>query len=341
MHIARYLIPTLIVFSLPVTASQTDSDRDGLEDRLEQMLLEKFAPALMMSEKDCDRLPAEFQPGKEAPQLLAKNGTVYGQVFPAELPGRIGAFIEIHYYHLWNSDCGLNGHPLDTEHVSALLSAGSTADPVSLWKAEYWYAAAHEDTVCDASHAAKSSFVGSESRGPTVWVSSGKHASFLDRGLCGGSCGADDCSAMKPVRISKLVNLGEPGAPMNGALWTQWSGWPLASKMRTDFPETLLEDLDSAEHAATIPANGALPPVKGTIHAGSSTAEAVAATGNKTGAAVTSTGGAVGTSLDKSKHGTGNFLGRAAGGVWRALSVWPGKHGEDEEPQAETDPDHK
>jgi hypothetical protein len=341
MNIARYLLPALIVFSLPAMASQEDSDGDGLGDRFEQLLLERFAPELMLSARECDGLPAEFQPGKEAPVLLAKNGTVYGQVFPIDLRGRSGAFIEIHYYHLWNSDCGLNGHALDVEHVSALLSAESITAPVPEWDARYWYAAVHEDTICDASHAVRSSFAGSGSRGPSLSISSGKHASFLDRKLCGGGCGADDCREMKPVRISKLVNLGEPGAPMNETCWAQWPGWNLSSKMKTDFPEALLARLDSIEYPAVIPANGALPPIKGTIHAGSSTAEAVAATNNKTGAAVVSTGGAVGTSLDKSKRETGNFVERAARGFWKALSMGSREDRVEKEPQLEIDPDRR
>ena len=73
-----------------------------------------------------------------------ENGTIYGQAFPrAGNPNQV----ELHYYHLWRVDCGEMGHNLDTEHVSALLGRGQT----SKWKALYWYAAAHEETVCDAS----------------------------------------------------------------------------------------------------------------------------------------------------------------------------------------------
>lgn len=338
MTIVRYLIPIIIIVHLPATAFPWDSDGDGLEDRFEQLLLERFAPELMLSVRECDSLPAEFHPGKEAPLLLAKNATIYGQVFPTHPTGRRGAFIEVHYYHLWNSDCGLNGHALDAEHVSALLSAESIADPALLWKAEYWYAAAHEDTVCDTSHAVKAGFVGAEPPGAKIWISSGKHASFLDRSLCGGSCGADDCSEMNRVKISKLVNLGEPGSPMNGSFWTRWPGWPLASKMKTDFPETLLAHLDSADGSVTVPANDANAPVKATIHTGSSTAEAMMATNGKTGSAVSSTGGAIRTSLDRSKQETGNFLARAARGVWNTLGGGAAGDREGNEPQAEAAP---
>jgi hypothetical protein len=320
MSIAQYLFLIPFVFNLSAIPFHSDMDSDGLNDKFEQLLLEKFVPTWMLSEKECDSLPAEFHPGNQAPQLLAKNGTIYGQVFPINLHGRSGAYIEIHHYHLWSRDCGLNGHPLDAEHVSVLLSADALVDSVSEWNAEYWYAAAHEDTVCDASHAARSSSLNTVQRGPTVWISAGKHASFLDKSLCGSGCGGDDCSEMSPIKITKIVNLGEPGAPMNGVLWTQWSGWPLAAKMEPDFSETALAKLDAADQTEMIPVNDSRSSVKITVLVGTSSAEAMIGTNNKTGAALSSASNAVGTSLNKSKDRTGNFLIRAARGVWEALA---------------------
>ena len=320
MHIVQYLCLITFVFNLTAIPHDSDIDNDGLDDQFEQLLLETFVPTWMVSEKECDGLPAEFDPGKQVPQLLAKNGTIYGQVFPLDLSGRSGVYIEVHYCHLWNSDCGFNGHPLDAEHVSVLLSADTLVDSVSEWNAEYWYAAAHEDTACDTSHAARSSSLNAVRRGPTVWISAGKHASFLDKSVCAGGCGSDDCSEMNPVEISRIVNLGEPGAPMNGVSWAQWSGWPLAAKMETDFPETVLTKLDTAESPPMIPVNDSNTPVKTTILVGSATAEAMIGTNKKTGAALSSASSAVGTSLSESKDSTGNFLIRAARSVRKALA---------------------
>jgi hypothetical protein len=312
-----FLIPLLL--NLPAVPHDSDIDSDGLDDQFEQLVLERFVPTWMLSAKECDGLPAEFQPDNQAPQLMAKNGTIYGQVFPTDLSGGSGVYIEAHYYHLWNRDCGLNGHALDVEHVSVLLSAEALEDSISEWKSEYWYAAAHEDTACDASHAAKSSSLNAERRGPTVWISAGKHASYLEKSLCDGGCGCDDCSEMIPVETSKIINLGEPGAPMNGASWAQWSGWPLGAKMETDFPETVLAKLYAAERPEVIPVNDSRSPVKKTILVGTSSAGAMIGTNSKTSAALSSASGAVGKSLDKSKDSTGNFLSRAARSVWRLV----------------------
>lgn len=332
MILALYFLLLPFSFNATTNLSQEDIDCDGIDDMLEQSLLEKFSPEFMLSTEECDELPSEFIPGGKAPQLSAKNGTIYGQVFPAEFPGKPGVFIEIHYYHLWNRDCGHNGHPLDAEHVSVLLSAETLSDTADAWKAEYWYAAAHEDTVCDSSHGSGSSLINAERQGPIVWISDGKHASFLDRTLCGSGCGGDDCSRMQSMKISKLINLGEPGMPMNGTSWVEWQGWPLADKMQTDFPENVLAKLKVAEQPGMTPLNDSQASVKGTILISNATAGALGSTNRKTGTALSKASGTVGKSLNASKTGTGNSLVRAFRAVWRALGG-----GAEEKPE-ETEP---
>jgi hypothetical protein len=215
-------------------AGSADLDHDGLSDEFEQSLLAKFAPVFHVSANDCAGLPAEFTPDSVRPVAAAVNGTIYGQVF------RSGPYIEIHYYHLWARDCGSLGHALDAEHVSGLLSGGD--DPRAL----YWFAAAHQATVCELNSAASASALHAEEHGPEVWISEGKHASFLTSKLCGKGCGADSCKLTKRLEPGRIVNIGEPGAPMNGAVWVNSPAWPMASKMTTDFAAARLEALQAS-----------------------------------------------------------------------------------------------
>jgi len=105
------------------------------------------------------------------------------------------------------------------------------------WKAVYWYAAAHEDTVCDVSQIARAATLNSEDHGATIWISPGKHASYLNETLCHGGCGADRCENMVPLRTTALINLGEPSYPMNGSIFISSSEWPLTAKMsNSNFP---------------------------------------------------------------------------------------------------------
>ena len=216
-----------------------DLDRDGLSDDFEDALLTKFVPALRISADECDGLPAEFQPGSLRPKVIAKSGTIYGQVF------RAGEFLEIHYYHLWSRDCGRKGHPLDAEHVSALLREDGPPESVSAWTPIYWYAAAHEDTLCDSSNGAMAGVLPATDRGASVWISRGKHASFLSAEACARGCGADRCDRATLLSPSKILNIGEPGAPLNGALWAASEHWPLAAKMKSDFNEAVLGQLSA------------------------------------------------------------------------------------------------
>jgi len=184
----------------------------------------------MVAVGDCDVLPSEFRPSSQEPRAVAKNGTIYGQVFPR------GEFIEIHYYHLWSRDCGRRGHALDVEYVSALIRAG---------KAAYWYASAHQDTVCDVRNGARASQLQAEEHGPLVWISRGKHASYLSYDLCNRGCGADRCDRAEPFTPANLINIGEPGVPLNGAIWAASRVWALAPKMKTDFDASTLAVLDN------------------------------------------------------------------------------------------------
>src|SRR5689334_19512847 len=112
MH--RMKIGLTIIFSLllPAAAGAQDLDHDGLADPFEQQILVKFLPEFRISTDDCDGSPAEFVPGASTPVPLAKNGTIYGQVFRHRGDGSTSAALEVHYYHLWTRDCGRLGHAL-------------------------------------------------------------------------------------------------------------------------------------------------------------------------------------------------------------------------------------
>ncbi len=230
----RTALAFLALLACLAFAGSLDQDHDGLSDTFEQTLLQQFAPVFHVSASDCAGLPAEFTPGSTQPVALAANGTIYGQVF------RSGPYIEVHYYHLWATDCGSLGHPLDAEHVSALLSAGDTP------RALYWFAAAHQATLCELNSASSAAALHAEEHGPEVWVSEGKHASFLTSELCGQGCGADSCRLTKLLEPPRIVNIGEPGAPMNGATWVNSPAWPMASKMTSDFDPAKLSAVDAA-----------------------------------------------------------------------------------------------
>lgn len=296
-------------------AQAPDTDRDGLSDAQEQALLEKFRPTFFISATDCALRPARFKPGQEVPESTVKDGTIYGQVSRVVNSNRI----EIHYYTLWDQDCGRNGHPLDVEHVSTLVVYDSAEQPRAL----YWYAGAHEKTACNISSGARAEALGAEEHGPIVWSSKAKHALYLRKGMCGHGCGADTCEDdVELPRHGDVINIGELDAPMNGAEWTRSKHWVLSEKMGTDFPPDTIARLDatSGETVLTIGGNSTF---RGTI-AVSDTVLGGATTGAEhTGAALGTANTQTSKGLGTATRATGRSLKKAWNAVFRKKSPDP------------------
>jgi len=295
----------------------SDADRDGIDDVLEASLLERFRPVFMVGSRDCDQLPAEFTAATPAPHLIARNATIYGQVFRRGSDAGV-ELAEIHYYHLWGRDCGKHGHDLDAEHVAVLIAAPAIVAPAPQWTARTWYAAAHEDTVCDVSSYVPAERLGASERGATVWISNGKHASYLSPEDCRAGCGGDHCEAMVAIPPTVVVNLGEPGRPMNGAEWTASPNWPLQRKMQTNFPDALL-----VAGAAPLAQPMSQRAMRGVIGRSASVEE-------HTGDALGTAGQHAGRGVDVGKKKTGNSIKRALGATGRFLGVVPKEKGKDE-----------
>ncbi|MCC6265208.1 MAG: hypothetical protein IT169_16660 [Bryobacterales bacterium] len=314
--------------------SSADLDLDTLPDAFEQALLERFLPRFFVSRNECAELPAEFAADEPEPRAVAANGAIYGQAFP--LSGAEGVSVELHYFHLWTTDCGRWGHPLDAEHVSVLLTAPQgdappSATPVEEWRARYWYAAAHEDTVCDVSHGAHAQALGAERHGAKIWISRAKHASYLSRERCKFGCGGDECKKPKEIDVPRVINLGEKGRPLNGARFTASSRWPLEQKLGSDFNAAVRQQLAGASPKKIVAVNSALPPVRATILAGEEilsgagtgkrhTDEALKTGTDATGNALKTGHEATAGALKTSQEATGNALGRAFRATKRFLT---------------------
>ena len=263
----------------------------------------------MVGRRDCSNLPAEFQPGVRVPTVLQENGTIYGQVFPSKSSSKDHAEAELHFYHLWRRDCGPHGHHLDTEHVGVLVRASGGPDGPVRWKALYWYAAAHEDTVCDVSQISRAATLNAEEHGAKVWISPGKHASYLNEGLCHGGCGADKCVDMVALPQGKIINLGEADHPMNGSVFIASAEWPLARKMSSsNFQAEPIARLERLPNTDIAWSNAGRHPAQQIISASSSTGEAVAESGYLTASALSTAGGSTDTAVTIARGSTGNAL---------------------------------
>lgn len=298
-----------------------DADRDSLPDVFEQAILSKFLPRFQVSPKDCDGAPAEFEQGHPHPQVKAKNGTIYGQVFPVRGNGSAGAFLEIHYYHLWTRDCGKPAHALDAESVSAVVRAVRLEWRPDAWQAWYWYAAAHENTFCDMSNGGSASALNAVERGPEVWISRDKHASFLKKQLCTQGCGKDDCNNAAPFQTLQILNLGEPGSPLNGADWAASSLWPLALKMQPDFTEELIARMQGKDEVDVVPAREVARGMRTTIRVAGNTYWSLASANASTGTSVSSAVENASTAVSAAAVSTGGAIHHAGCAVKKSVSL--------------------
>lgn len=341
----------LLFFSLAVLCSApaqgtglpmgVDSDHDGMGDAQEQALLAQFAPRFMVGRHDCAKLPADFAPDVKAPTVQAQDGTIYGQVFPVKPIASDGQAAEIHFYHLWSSDCGPHGHPLDAEHVAVLVSSTDRNSDTANWKAVYWYAAAHEKTVCDVSQITRASTLHAEDRGARVFISPGKHASYLDERLCQKGCGADRCVDMVALPQSKIINLGEPASPMNGSVFIASNAWPLVDKMsNTNFPPEPLARLNRMPDTDIAWFNSGKHPAQGIIANSHSTSQALASSANHTAESLSKASASTDTALSLAHEGTGTALQKTAKNTAHALGVSARHVGKALSPQQKKDSAH-
>jgi hypothetical protein len=297
---------------------EVDSDHDGLSDALEQALLERFVPRFQVSRTDCAVKPALFAEGLTKPTVVDRDGTIYGQVTRRESSKDGGAEVEVHYYDLWSVDCGRMGHPLDAEHVAVLLRAKTLDSAIEDWTAVYWFAAAHEATVCDASQIASAKVLDAERHGATVWLSAGKHGAFLSEAICTQGCGGDRCEGMAPLVVARVVNLGEPGAAMHGAVWVRSQAWPLAAKMQSDFSDAAIARMEQGG-GVPVEMNGAHGSLKGTIYVANSVADGLRTSGTNTGDALDTAGGKTAGALDDANVNTESALAKSAKATGGAL----------------------
>jgi hypothetical protein len=314
LRAVRALLAACALCASPAAAQ--DLDHDGLADEFEQALLDRFVPTLVLSAVECDGLPATLEPWSADPRVVDRSGTVYGHVaLRAARPGRVE--IEIKYFHLWGRDCGRPSHAFDVERVSALIHAPSLEAPADAWQAAYWYAAAHEGTVCDASSGATAESVRATGVGPYVYVSRGKHASYLNRGHCKWGCGSDLCDPGPPSPRGMIVNLGERDAPLNGATWLGSRRWGLGDKLATDFDPERRARFDRDPPSAVVALRVALRPVQAPILGGDTGLDAILLAGKTATLSLATAADATATAVEA----TGQAIGTSAGQTLRGI-VW-------------------
>jgi hypothetical protein len=158
------------------------------------------------------------------------------------------------------------------------------------------------------SSASRASNLGAVDKGLPVWISNAKHASFLVQRQCALGCGGDRCENVIELKSRQIVNLGEAGAPLNGAIWANSKNWNLAAKMVADFDDRVLARLANSEAGEIIRLRERPPSAQAVIRSGGSTLDSIEGSGRRTDQAI-----------EKSSASVDGSLSRAAGAVAKSV----------------------
>jgi hypothetical protein len=207
----------------------------------ESELGQKFGPTYHASRNERDYL-AQLEPQKEPRLGLAHppwRPYVYFSVLALGTSGGTRVY-EINYLTIWEWDAGLQRGPViigphrwDIERTATFVAGPKGRHDPGAYKVRQTYYASHERVrlggVLSLDNSRYVKYRRGLERGPDVWWSKGKHASFPDLDALGGSTARD--SYQKPGEVARpgeysLTDVGTLEQPSSEALWiTYKSRW--------------------------------------------------------------------------------------------------------------------
>ena len=201
-----------------------DNDLDGLDDAYELELATNYLPFVSLDPGDG----------------CARSGFVVRvRKHPAD-PTKISIF----YDHLFETDCGLNGHTGDDEMFGIAVDPMIPA-PAGILAIR---TASHQNTPCEKisdcttcsndSRAKCDLQVADGAKWPVLYASKDKHGQYATKGQCSGTC-FDTCTLNPTRHIAPIANAGEPGHPLTSNLTTAGfinatNGWTKPELMNVD-----------------------------------------------------------------------------------------------------------
>lgn len=200
-----------------------DNDGDGLDDAYELALANDYLPFISLAPDDgCTRdgLVVRVRPHPQDPTKIS-----------------------IFYDHLFESDCGLNGHTGDDEMFGIAIDP-QVPPPLGILAIK---TASHQNTPCERVTECTTCGVGNAcdmaamagATYPVIYASKDKHGQYATKGSCGfGTC-FDSCTLNAAPAHPAIVNAGEPGHPLATNLTTEGfitagNGWTKAELMNVD-----------------------------------------------------------------------------------------------------------
>lgn len=203
-----------------------DLDHDGLDDGREQLLAESYMPFVSLDPDDnCPRS---------------------GMVARVRTHPQDATKILIVYSHLFERDCGLNGHVGDNEAFGIAIDPTIPA-PAGILAIR---TASHQNTLCERvtecttcagdTRTACDRAADGVAMWPVLYASKGKHGQYASGGSCSLTSTCFDVCTLNSVRVRPpVVNVGEPAAALIHDLTadgfiTAGNGWTEPALMNHD-----------------------------------------------------------------------------------------------------------
>ena len=218
-----------------------DADGDGLDDDWERMLAATYVPYVSLDPGDGCPLSGMIARVRKHPANATK--------------------ILIVYSHVFQRDCGINGHVGDNEAFGIAIDP-AVPPPAGILAIR---TASHQNTPCERVSECTTCANDSRTRcdfasdggaqWPVLYASKDKHGQYATKAQCPfiGTC-FDQCTLAPQRARPPVVNVGEPAAPLTHDLTadgfiTPANGWSEPSLMHHD-PWNVMIDFGDAGNVA-------------------------------------------------------------------------------------------
>ena len=231
----------------------TDRDSDGMDDHLEQLLLDKFMPVVIQfSNENCPGpalngtgdsnliachiypIPQQYTRSSSYDSILTHPVPVVG---PRQLRAGLiwyDAMVKINTAVLYGQDCGLSGHNADVEGFNFSIkytgpdsAAGWMYDTLmNRWVGATIQTVSHAATLCQQVETYPYRSYLAPAGKDSVFASPNKHGNYLTISGCGQSIICNPgCGSTQITKICRNINLGEPNATLVTDLGTYYAAY--------------------------------------------------------------------------------------------------------------------
>lgn len=218
-----------------------DNDLDGMDDALEQMLLDRFMPYI--TQYDNDNCPGPNTNGSgdtclvvsrifPVPQQYTRTNSIDSvKLNPTPIVPARGLTVGLVWYNtvvkvnsalLYGKDCGALGHTADVEgfnfslqYVGQLPGGWMYDTDMQQWMGGKIQTVSHAGTLCESIQTYPYRSSANPAGKDTIYPSKNKHGSYLTVSQCNSNFICDPgCSGSFTRKEIKNVNLGEPNAQL-------------------------------------------------------------------------------------------------------------------------------